>query len=151
MCTCEFHATVICGYFLSFCFWNSTLFVLLFFADETFIIALMYNFVLHNVCFARNWNTNSMQLLPLSKSTIVYVYYDEHMLNVLQLLMQFYLLYLTMLGNCKNNSKYHLAIWHQVFVSFYFDRSKEHYYVFSLANISTEGQHLNIIVGWGRC
>ena len=105
-----------------FCF-GTTLF---FFADETFIIALMYNFVLHNVCFARNWSTNSMQLLPLSKSTIVYMYYDGHMLNVLQLLMQFYLLYLTMLGNCKNNSKYHLAIWHQVFVSFYFDISKKH-------------------------
>ena len=90
-----------------FCF-GTTLF---FFADETFIIALTYNFVLqYYVCC---WKLIIHIMLDNNRiiaSTQRYITFYcisiwTHARNVLQLLMQFYLLYLTMLPcnscNCK--------------------------------------------------
>ena len=92
-------------YFLSiFCF-GTTLF---FFADETFIIALTYNFVLQYYVDCRKLIERFMlennRNIAFTKVQITNpsMFIETHVRNVLQLLMQFYLLYLTILPcNCK--------------------------------------------------
>ena len=90
--------------FIHFCF-GTTLF---FFADETFIIALTYNFVLQYYVDCRKLIERIMlendRNIAFTKAQITNssMFIETHVRNVLQLLMQFYLLYLTILPcNCK--------------------------------------------------